>query len=166
MTTGGTAGGPVRLRAPERRLDPRAMQWWQARCAAATLAPTVALVIAGALTTRLLFVAAAVCAVAGGTAATTLPRRWYQRQRWEVTDRVVFTRTGYLRTTWQLTPVDLVRTADTRTGPLQRAFGLATLVLTTSSNRPVEVAGLGNELAVEMARRLSDHSARLRGAAR
>lgn len=169
MVTGGTPDGPVqlrgpvRLRAPARALDPRAVSWWRARCAVATVASTAALALVGALFVPLLLAAAVLCAVGGAAAAATLPGRWYRLHRWEITDRAVFTRSGYLRTSWRLAPIALISTADTRTGPLQRAFGLATLVLTTPAARQLTVAGLGNELAVEVARQLADRSAGLRG---
>jgi hypothetical protein len=144
-------------------LDPRAVGWWRARCVVVATAPTVGLVVLGVLVEPLLLVAAAVCAAAGTAVAATLPRRWYELHRWEVDDVAVYTRSGYLRTSWRLAPLSVVRAVDTRTGPLQRAFGLATLVLTTASAAgAITVAGLAADLAADVARRLSDRTAGVR----
>jgi uncharacterized protein len=75
----------------------------------------------------------------------------YRVHRWEVTDDVVFTRTGWLTREWRVVPVSRIQTVDTHRGVLQRMFGLATLVVQTASHAgSSHVVGLPAELAVRL----------------
>jgi membrane protein YdbS with pleckstrin-like domain len=82
-------------------------------------------------------------------------RPWYKHRtyRWEVTEDVAYTRTGWLTRTWTLVPVSRIQTVDVTRGLLQQLFGLATVaVFTASSQGTVRIWHL--ELAV--AQRVAD----------
>ena len=99
-----------------------------------------------------LMLPAVLVAVIGGVLGVLLPRWWYAKHRWEVTQEAVYTRTGYFWQTWRIAPMSRIQTVDTTRGPLQRAFGLATVVVTTASSAgPVTIAGLDHEHAAAVA---------------
>jgi uncharacterized protein len=82
-------------------------------------------------------------------------RPWFRHRtyRWEVTEDVAYTRTGWLTRTWTLVPVSRIQTVDVTRGLLQQLFGLATVaVFTASSQGTVRIWHL--ELAV--AQRVAD----------
>ncbi|WP_084956910.1 PH domain-containing protein [Thermoactinospora rubra] len=145
------------LRPPRHRPDPRAVWWWtlQWLVFAAVLA-----VVAGALWVLLdpWWPAAAGGALTALVlvAAVVAPRAQYRFQRWEVTDQAVYTRKGWLWHTWRVAPMSRVQTVDTEQGPLQRAFGLANVKVTTASAQgAVMIEALDHGLAAELADKLT-----------
>ncbi|WP_154793918.1 PH domain-containing protein [Occultella kanbiaonis] len=147
------------LRPPRNRYDHRVVAWWRwsAICWTAVVAlPLVILGIIIAPARTWLLGPAAVVIVIGAALAVALPQWWYAKHRWEVTEHAVYTRTGYFWQTWRVAPMSRIQTVDTTRGPLQRAFGLATVVVTTASAAgPVSIAGLDDEQATEIAHELT-----------
>lgn len=77
--------------------------------------------------------------------------------RWEVTGDAVYTLTGWLTRTWTLVPIARIQTVDVTRGPLELAFGLASVaVLTASSHGTVRIP----HLPADVARRVADDLAR------
>lgn len=148
----------VPLRPPREALDPRVRAWWRVHCAAWPLAFAVVLAVLGLLIPPVgwfLPLAGAV-AVVGLVVAVVFPAYWYRVHRWEVTEDAVYTRSGFLWQEWRAAPLSRIQTVDTSRGPLQQAFGLSALVVTTASARgAVTVVGLGHERAAELAERLT-----------
>ncbi len=85
-----------------------------------------------------------------------VPSWRYRVHRWEVTDDVIYTRTGWVSRSWQLVPVNRLQTVDHTQGWLERVFDVATLEVQTAS-----YAGSSTieGLDAEEARRLSEELA-------
>ncbi|WP_175412665.1 PH domain-containing protein [Streptomyces sp. TRM64462] len=149
----------VRLRPPRNTLDERAVTWWRAQWLLTTAVPTVALAVVGGFVeparTWLLAAAGAV-AVAGLACTAFFPRWWFKVHRWEVTDDAVYVRTGFFWQEWRIAPMSRIQTVDTVRGPLEQAFRLATVTVTTASAKgAVTIAGLDHRLAADLAERLT-----------
>jgi membrane protein YdbS with pleckstrin-like domain len=148
----------VALRPPREPLDPRVRTWWRVHCVLGPLVPAVVLLVLGVLVPPVAwFVPVAVAlVVAGLVVAAAFPAYWYRVHRWEVTDDAVYTRAGFVWQEWRAAPLSRIQTVDTTRGPLQQAFGLAALVVTTASAKgAVRIAGLDGERAAELAERLT-----------
>lgn len=136
----------ARLRPPENRVSPRAVHMW-------TLGAAIGSVIGAAVLSGAAFgigyadwdwapaqvtdnvwwgpVAFAVYA----TASTIISPRWrYRVHRWEVTEDVIYTRTGWINRQWQLVPVNRIQTVDHTQGWMERLFKVATLEVQTASH--------------------------------
>ncbi|WP_149179571.1 PH domain-containing protein [Streptomyces sp. TRM49041] len=149
----------VRLRPPRNTLDERAIAWWRAQWLVATAVPVVALVVLGGLVepARVWLLATAAAAAAAGLACTAFfPRWWFKVHRWEVTEDAVYVRTGFFWQEWRIAPMSRIQTVDTVRGPLEQAFRLATVTVTTASAKgAVTIAGLDHQLAADLAERLT-----------
>jgi membrane protein YdbS with pleckstrin-like domain len=149
----------TRLRPPQHPVDRRAIGWWTANTLLAVGTPVLALVVLAALIAPARFWLAApagLIAVIGLPVAFALPRWWFRVHRWEVTDEAVYTRTGFFWQEWRVAPLSRIQTVDTRRGPLEQRFGLATLVVTTASAKgAVTVPGLDRGTAEDLAERLT-----------
>jgi membrane protein YdbS with pleckstrin-like domain len=148
------------LRPPSNRFDPRTVSWWRVQWLITTAVPVVPLAVLGLLIppVRLwLLVPAAAILVLGLAAALALPVWWHRVHRWEVTDTAVYTLTGYFWRTWRIAPMSRIQTVDTTQGPVQRSFGLSTVVVTTASSAgAVKLEGLDQEEAAALAERLTE----------
>jgi membrane protein YdbS with pleckstrin-like domain len=160
MTAGAKATqGSIRLRPPRNPVDPRAVGWWRSNLLLVVAVPVAVLVVLGVLIrpARLwLLVPAALIAAVGLVAVVALPRWWFRVHRWEVTDTAVYTRTGWFWQDWRVAPLSRIQTVDTRRGPLEQRFGLATVVVTTASAKgAVTMPGLDHALAADIAEQLT-----------
>ena len=149
-----TQTGTLRLRDPRHRVHPRSILWWTVRSAVfwvvVALAQVAVLMFAdqppGWLSVTLV-----VTAVAGVAQVIVEPQWRYRVHHWEATPDAVFTRSGWIRQEWRVAPVSRIQTVDTKRGPLEQLFGLATVTVTTASAAgPVEIAGLGHEDAASL----------------
>ena len=154
------------LREPALQLDPRVQRLWALERALVALAVVLATVLVAVL---LAFadewVAAILVAVAGGGTTLLLvalalfqPRLLYRRFRYEITDLGLYVARGSLWRRWQVVPHARVQTVDTKRGPLERAFGLVSVTVTTASAKgKTEIPGLdarvADALVQELARR-------------
>ena len=149
----------VRLRPPNNRLNERVVNWWRAQCLLTAAVPAAVLLVLGAFIEParmwLLIPAAAIAAVGLGCTAF-FPAWWYRVHRWEVTDEAVYVRTGALWQEWRIAPMSRIQTVDTVRGPLEQAFRLATVTVTTASSKgAIRIEGLDHEVAAELAERLT-----------
>ena len=153
-------GSTTRLRPPRNPVDRRAIGWWAADLVLLFAAPVLVLVVLGILITPARFwllLPAVLIAAVGLVAALTLPRWWFRVHRWEVTETAVYTRTGFFWQEWRVAPLSRIQTVDTRRGPVEQRFGLATVVVTTASARgAVTMPGLAHEVAAEIAEQLTE----------
>ncbi|MEU7021361.1 PH domain-containing protein [Streptomyces sp. NPDC046203] len=149
----------MRLRPPAHTVDGRAVGWWRARLLLATVVPVAVLVVAGVLVEPAagwLFAAAGAVGAVGLAAVVGLPGWWFRVHRWEVTDAAVYVRTGAILQEWRIAPMSRIQTVDTVRGPLERAYRLATVTVTTASSAgALRIAGLDHERAAELAERLT-----------
>jgi hypothetical protein len=91
------------------------------------------------------------------------PRIRHRVHRWEVTADAVYTVTGWLTRTWTLVPISRIQTVDVTRGPLQQAFGLASVaVLTASSQGTVRVPHLEADIAQRVADDLAHRAEQVR----
>ncbi|QGV81221.1 PH domain-containing protein [Streptomyces ficellus] len=154
-----TGEDAVRLRPPDRALNERAVGWWRTRLLLLTGVPVLVPAVLGALLEPArpwLWGPAAALAVTGLGCAAFLPRWWFRVHRWEVTDEAVYVRTGAFWQEWRIAPMSRIQTVDTVRGPLEQAFRLATVTVTTASSKgAVRIEGLDHELAADLAERLT-----------
>ena len=154
------------LREPALQLDPRVrrlwmLEWGVAALVVATVAVAIWVPVAvGEERTALLLLALGVTAVAAALAALAVvqPRLAYRRFRYEITDLGLYVARGRLWRRWQVVPHARVQTVDTKRGPLERAFGLVSVAVTTASaSGGTDIPGLdpaiADELVEELARR-------------
>jgi membrane protein YdbS with pleckstrin-like domain len=149
-----------RLRPPHHHVDRRAILWWTTRSlsGAVAVAATPAIVAVFVEPARMwLLLAAAVLGAVGLAFTVVMPLWRYRVHRWEVTDTAVYTASGWLWQEWRVAPMSRIQTVDTARGPLQRAFGLSSVTVTTASAAgPIEIAGLDHELATRVADQLTE----------
>jgi uncharacterized protein len=156
----------VILRDPALQLDPRVRGLWTLEWAIAALV----LAAATAATAGLLAMgdedgAGLVVALVGGgltalvvAAAVVQPRLAYRRFRYEITELGLYVARGRLWRRWQVVPHARVQTVDTKRGPLERAFGLVSVSVSTASAKGgTDIPGLdprvADGLVEELARR-------------
>ncbi|MEU5399306.1 PH domain-containing protein [Streptomyces sp. NPDC005963] len=149
----------VRLRPPIHMLDERVVAWWRVQSligtAAVAAVPAVLAIFLDPARGWLLAVAVAL-AVLGALEALAVPPWRFRVHRWEVTDEAVYVRTGAFWQEWHIAPMSRIQRVDTMRGPLERAFGLSTVTVTTASSRgEIKIEGLDRQLAAELAERLT-----------
>jgi uncharacterized protein len=150
---------PVRLRPPRNQVERRAIRYWLANEAIGTL------VVAVVLLALAIFIAPArpwLLLALGVAMALLIPYSlivpfWrYRVHRWEVTDEAVYTRSGWLWQEWRIAPMSRIQTVDTQRGPLEQAFKLATVTVTTASAAgPLKIAGLDHQVAEDLVEQLT-----------
>ncbi|MCM2390869.1 PH domain-containing protein [Streptomyces albipurpureus] len=160
MSEGATDDGAVvRLRPPNNTLNGRVVGWWRVQSLIGTASVTAVLAVLGMLidpARTWLLVAAAVVAALGLLEAIVVPGWRFRVHRWEVTDEAVYVRTGAFWQEWHIAPMSRIQRVDTMRGPLERAFRLSTVTVTTASSRgEIKIEGLDHELAAELAERLT-----------
>lgn len=117
--------------------------------------PLVVAVVVGLVLPWVLLIAAA-WAVLTVVSLVAVPRVRWAIHRWEATDDAVYSRSGLFWEEWRAAPLSRVQTVDKTRGPLQRQFGLATVVVTTASSKgAVRISALDAALAEEMVDRLT-----------
>lgn len=103
-----------------------------------------------------MLVATAAWALATAAALVVVPRVRWAIHRWEATDTAVYSRSGLFWEEWRAAPLSRVQTVDKTRGPLERQFGLATVVVTTASSKgAVRISALDAAVAEEMVHRLT-----------
>jgi uncharacterized protein len=154
----------VILRDPALKLDPRVQRLWALEwglgalvCAAATAAVSVPLALTDEGTASL------VSAAVGGAVtlvvailAVVQPRLQYRRFRYEITDLGLYVARGRLFRHWQVVPHARVQTVETKRGPLERAFGLVSVAVSTASaSGGTDIPGLDSRVADSLVEELA-----------
>ena len=138
---------------PREHLDPRARTLWRLSALVQTVPMVLLTLAAVALLVRLdrvplllaVVVAVAVLAVAVVT-VWTVPDLVWRRWRYDIGETEVDLQHGWLTVTRTLIPMTRVQHVDTRRGPLQRRFGLASVVLFTAAGAS-EIPALADAVA-------------------
>lgn len=155
----GDPGAAPRLRPPRHQVDRRAIGLWTVHAALTALGVVVALmVVVGLVAPGPGWAAATLgaAAAAGVAYVVAMPRIRYRVHRWEVTDDAVYTKAGWLTHEWRVAPLSRVQTVDARRGPLQQAFGLSSVRITTASAAgAVTIDGLDRALAADLVETLT-----------
>ena len=147
---------PLALRPPSNRVDPRCRRWWTAQVALVIPVPLLALLVVPLFLGPWLLLAAAGWLVISIAALIVVPRVRWSIHRWEETETAIYSRSGLFWEEWRAAPLSRVQTVDKTRGPLERLFGLATVVVTTASSKgAVRIRSLDADVAEEMAQRLT-----------
>lgn len=147
------------LHEPAQQVDPRCRGWWATQIAIPVVVVIAALVVVGLLVDPLreptLILAGAIL-VLGAVAALVIPGYVFRIHRWEVNEVGIYSRRGWLWQEWRAAPFARLQTVDVTSGPLQRAFGLATVTATTASAKgPVLIEAIDATQAAELAQGLA-----------
>jgi len=147
---------------PEQRLDPRAKLLWRVT----GTFQAVPVLVGGVFGSYVLYTSAdmalylAVLPVFGALALAVLlvgvlPTLLWRRWRYEIRSLEVDLQRGLVRVTRTLVPMARVQHVDTRSGPLQRRLGLATVVFYTAAG-PNEIPQLARKTAAEVRDRIAE----------
>ena len=137
-------------------MDPRCKQWWTAQVALVVIAGLIGLPVLPLFLGPWLVLAPVVWVALGVIALVVVPRVRWSIHRWEETDTAIYSRSGLFWEEWRAAPLSRVQTVDKTRGPLERLFGLATVVVTTASSKgAVRIRSLDAGLAEEIAQRLT-----------
>ena len=146
-------------RAPVLRpLDPRVRQLWWAQAALVAVGASVLALVVGLLAplpfpAALLTVTVPVLAVGAGV---LLPVVRYRRWRYALREEDLWVRHGVWSVVTTAVPLARLQFVDTQQGPLDRAFGLAQLVVhTAASGTTIRLPGLDERDASRLRDRLA-----------
>lgn len=148
------------MRLPANRLDAKVLAlWWTVSAGAAVIG--VLLLVGGSLAVRgdfpglpLLPTAAALSILLVITAAA-LPAIRYRRWRYEIRERDLFFSHGAIFFRQTLIPFDRIQFVESRQGPLDRAFGLAQIMIYTAAGKAGSIPGLLEQTAQSLRDELS-----------
>lgn len=158
---GGWEPAVAPLPEPRERLDPRAQTLWRISgliqavvfTGLAVGAMAVAHVLFGLGWGWIIGVPVAV-AVLGLALAIVVPTINWRQWRYDIREEEVDIRHGIVTVTRQLVPMARIQHVDTRRGPLQRRFGLASVVLYTAAGA-IEIPELADAVAAAVRDRIA-----------
>lgn len=146
---------------PRHHLDPRARTLWQLSGAIFTGIVLLAVVAVGWLLLRFTGAPPAIVIGAGvlvvlipALSIWPIPHIEWRHWRYEIDEQEVDLQHGWLVITRTLVPMAQIQHVDTRRGPLERRFGLATVVLYTAAG-PSEIPALDDAVAGEVQTRIA-----------
>jgi uncharacterized protein len=155
------------LREPAHLVSPRAVAYWRLSAFLWALGLWVGLAIAVAVFhdegwwVGALAIAVVVASVVH---LLVMPPLRYRIHRWEVTPEAIHTRSGWLSLEQRVAPLSRVQTVDSDQQALMRAFGLATVTVTTASAAgPITIECLDQEVARQLVAELTGYAARETG---
>jgi membrane protein YdbS with pleckstrin-like domain len=152
---------PERLSVPRLQLDPRAKQLWRLGSAISGLV-TVAVVALAALGAqrvaefdiRWAWLAIGVTFALAALNAWISPALRYRYWRYEIRADETDLQHGWFTRTRQLVPMARIQHVDTRSGPLDRRFGLASVVLYTAAGAAL-IPALATDVAADVRDRIA-----------
>ena len=146
---------------PRHQLDPRARTLWQISGAILTGIVLIGVVLIGGFLLRFTDAAPAVVIGLGALAVIgsalwiwPIPSVEWAHWRYEIGEQEVDLQHGWLVVTRTLVPMAQIQHVDSRRGPLERRFGLATVVLYTAAGAN-EIPALADEVAGEVRDRIA-----------
>lgn len=147
---------------PAARLDPRAKSLWRVSGAlqavpilAAGLFASYVLVARVEVPSYLGVLPVVVAVLLAVLMVFVGPVLLWRRWRYEIRDREVDLMRGFVSVTRTLVPMARVQHVDTRQGPLQRRYGLSTVVFYTAAG-PNEIPQLATATAAEVRDRIAE----------
>lgn len=153
----------VALSDPAHRPSPKAPLVWAISAGLPWAAVVVAQLVwwVAAPTLPWLHGAVAAGTLVGALLSVAIAPVWrYRVHRWDLDDRALYTRTGWLMQERRIAPISRVQTVDTHRGPLDRLFGLSNVTVTTASSAgAVRVMALDVDVADRLVARLTDIAA-------
>jgi len=158
---------PVSLREPANLVSPRAVPYWRLTALLRGLFVWVGVGIALAVIDHKPWWAIAlgiVLVLASMVHLLVMPPLRYRIHRWEVTQEAIHTRSGWLSLEQRVAPLSRVQTVDSEQHALMRAFGLATVTVTTASAAgPITIECLDKDVAKRLVADLTEYAARTEG---
>jgi len=153
---------PVIATAEFQRLDPRTIPLWRLSNLLGW-SIVIILLIVTTIALMLRFDLPAIAVISAWSLLLALivwltwfrPPRLYNSWRYRIDDRVLETRSGLLVEVSRLLPLNRLQHVDLHRGPLERMFGLASLVLHTAGTHSASITIPG--LDSDTASRLRDH---------
>lgn len=153
---------PERLPDPRHQLDPRAKQLWRVGSVlgGALFVLIVAMIAFGARRVIVEYDIRWAWLAVGVTLTLVLLNVWlspnlrYRYWRYEIRADEADLQYGWFTRTRQLVPMARIQHVDTRRGPLDRRFGLASVVLYTAAG-PAYIPALANEVAADVRDRIA-----------
>lgn len=146
---------------PAHRLDPRARTAWRISGALFTAVVLAVAVGVGYLLLRfsglppwLVWAGAVLAVLVAGAWVWPVPDVEWAHWRYEIGEQEVDLQRGWVVVTRTLVPMAQIQHVDTRRGPLERRFGLATVVLYTAAGSS-EIPALDDDVAAEVRDRIS-----------
>ncbi len=153
---------PQQIPPPREHLDPRARTMWYVDggiqliiWAAIIVAAAWALIRFTPVTDWWVYLGAGV--ILGGSLIETIvtPAWRYRFWRYEIREDEVDLQHGWFVQKRQLVPMSRIQHVDTRRGPLQRRFGLASVVFFTAAGS-MEIPALSQDVAATVRDRIAD----------
>src|SRR5688500_18866375 len=129
---------PLRLRPPRFKADPRARTWWTVQALVVFSGPALLTALALLVLSALFFpgalpwlapLTALVLVLPGLAYLVAMPRLRYRAHAWELGTGAVYSASGWFWRKHRIAPLSRVQTVDTVRGPIQQAFGLATVTV-------------------------------------
>lgn len=152
---------PERLPVPRHQLDPRAKRLWRLGSAIGGLVTTAFVALAAfgirylaGFDARWAWLAVGVTLLLAILNAWLTPELRYRFWRYEIRADETDLQHGWFTRTRQLVPMARIQHVDTRTGPLDRRFGLASVVLYTAAGAAL-IPALATEVAAEVRDRIA-----------
>jgi len=146
---------------PAERLDPRAITLWRITGALNMLVLLIVTGFAGSALVRFGYVSSSVAIVfvlvvlaLGLVVVGAAPGLRWRRWRYEIRPDEVDLQRGILWTERTLVPLARIQHVDTRQGPLQRRFGLSTVIFYTAAG-PNLIPELSTPVAAEVRDRIA-----------
>lgn len=165
MSTVDPATTPVALRDPAHQVSPTARTLWAVGAAIRSVIVLVALVVAdlmGWFDVRWWMYV--LVAVAGIVYTVLMPVIRYRVHRWESTETAVYTQVGWLGRERRVAPMSKVQTVDLDQSAVARAFGLASVTVTTASAAgPLMISGIEKHIADQLVADLTRRTERETG---
>jgi uncharacterized protein len=145
------------LRDPQNLVSARAPHIWRLGAAVRSLlvaaAGAAAVLIWDAEVPWWLWIGYAVLAVAY---TVVMPRIRYRVHRWETSQSAVYTQSGWLSRERRIAPMSRVQTVDFEQTAVSRAFGLASVTVTTASAAgPLRIDDLDTAVALRLVEELT-----------
>lgn len=155
------------LREPAHLVSPKAKRLWLVAAALGELIPFVPLVIWMVVDDAhraWQWPVLAVMLVGSAAYLAVMPGMRYRIHRWEVTDLAVYTQSGWLTQERRIAPISRIQTVDSEYGPLERAFGLGTVTVTTASAAgALRIEGLERDVVERLVAELTTITAAAEG---
>jgi len=121
------------LRDPAHQVSAKAPVLWAVGAAIRCVLSLVALVVVNVFWLDVPWWVYPPLVVLSGVYIWFMPKVRYRIHRWESTDTAVYTQTGWLSRERRIAPMSRVQTVDFEQGWIDRAFGLASVTVTTAS---------------------------------